>query len=247
MAETPARRERRRSERKVPDLFAAYLARSPESNPRLLLPRSVPPLVRGAYLLHGVLVRDWSLAWLAGFFAAEFLLTMRFAVLGDRWSAAPQYDPELHRRTSVVAQLFWLVATVAAFLFTGYELERSTGGEAFGSGSGAVAATPGVGTAFYLLVLLGEFLFDLFAARREKRPFVSAGTLQASIFFVLVLLLTFVGVFASGVVDGLFGEAGARGLAAILLVVARNGSDLAVLWMPLWFPWLAARRRTKAT
>lgn len=242
MAKRVARRTERQRERKAPDLFLAYLARRPEADPRILLPRSAAPLLRGGYLLHGVLALDWSLAWLSGFFAVEFLLGIRLGILGDRWTPVRQFDPELHRRTSLPFQLAWLAVTMAAFVFAGRGLELSSGGEAFGASFGPILGWPGVGTLLYLALLLVEFVFDLLAARREGRTFVSAGTVQAALFFVLFVLFAFVGVFLAGVVSEFLGDAGARGVAGILLVLARSGSDLAVLWLPLWLPRLATRK-----
>lgn len=242
MAKRVAQRAERQRERKTPDLFLAYLARRPESDPRILLPRSAAPILRGGFLLHGVLVLDWSLGWLTAFFAAEFLLGIRLGILGDRFTPGRQFDPELHRRTSLFFQLAWLVVTLAALVFAGRELERVSGGEAFGASAGSLLGQPGVGTLVYLALVLVEFVFDLLAARREGRTFVSAGTVQAALFFVLFLLFAFVGVFLAGFVSEFLGDAGARGVAAILLVLARSGSDLAVLWLPLWLPRLATRR-----
>lgn len=240
MAKQASRRAKRQRKREAPELFLAYLARRPEADPKVLLPRSAAPILRGGFLLHGVLVLDWSLAWLTGFFAAEFLLGVRLGVLGDRWTPGRQFDPELHRRTSLFFQLAWLVVTMAALVFAGRGLERASGGDAFGPGAGSLLGWPGLGTLLYMLLLLVEFVFDLLAARREGRTFVSAGTVQASIFFVLFLLLAFVGVFLAGFVGEILGDAGARGVAAILLVLARAGSDLAVLWMPVWLPRVTA-------
>jgi hypothetical protein len=214
--------------------FDAYLALRPESDPRILLPRSAGPIARGAYLLHGVLVLEWSAGWLAAFFFAEFFLVVRLAVLGDRWSTGRQLDRALHRKTSLGFQLFWLAVTLAAFALAGQGLERSTRGEAFGAGD--VFAWPGWGAVLYLAFLLGEFVFDLVAARRARRTFASAGLLQASFFFFGVLVLSFVGILLAGLFDKLMGEGGARAVAAVLLVLARCGSDLAVLWLPLWGP-----------
>ncbi len=129
---------------------------------------------------------------------------------------------------------------MAALVFAGRGLERASGGDAFGPGAGSLLGWPGLGTLLYMLLLLVEFVFDLLAARREGRTFVSAGTVQASIFFVLFLLLAVVGVFLAGFVGEILGDAGARGVAAILLVLARAGSDLAVLWMPVWLPRVTA-------
>ena len=227
-----ARGERRRST----SSFDAYLALKPEADPRILLPRSAGPIARGAYLLHGVLVLDWSAAWLTAFFFAEFFLVVRLAVLGDRWSTGHKLDAELHRKTSLAFQLFWLAVTLVAFAFTGQKLESSARGDAFAPGWSGLFAWPGWGAVLYLAFLLGEFAFDLLAARRARRTFASAGLLQASFFFFGVLVLSFFGIVLAGIFDKLMGEGGARGVAAVLLVVACCGSDLAVLWLPLWGP-----------
>lgn len=232
--ERPAKRQR--GGERGTSQFDAYLALQPESDPRILLPRSAGPLARAAYLLHGVLVLDWSAAWLAAFFFAEFFLVVRLAVLGDRWSTGPKLDAELHRKTSLGFQLFWFAVTLAAFVWTGQHLESSAGGAALAPGWGGLLAWPGWGAALYLALLLGEFAFDLAAARRARRRFASAGLLQASFFFFGVLVLSFFGIVLAGVFDNLMGEGGARGVAAVLLVAARCGSDLAVLWLPVWGP-----------
>lgn len=232
-------RTTRDSGRRSTAAFDAYLALEPESDPRILLPRSAGPIARGAYLLHGVLVLDWSAGWLAAFFFAEFFLIVRLAVLGDRWSTGRKLDADLHRRTSLAFQLFWFALTLAAFAFAGQMLERSTRSEALaagGFGAGELFVWPGWGAVLYLAFLLGEFAFDLHAARQARRTFASAGLLQASFFFFGVLVLSFFGIVLAGIFDNLMGEGGARAVAAVLLVVARCGSDLAVLWLPLWGP-----------
>lgn len=232
---------KRRKDRGSTASFDAYLAQKPESDPRILLPRSAGPIARGAFLLHGVLALDWSAGWLAAFFFAEFFLVVRLAVLGDRWSTGRKLDAELHRRTSLGFQLFWLAVTLAAFAFAGQKLESSAHGDAFAQGWSGLFSWPGWGAVLYLAFLLGEFAFDLIAARRERRPFASAGLLQASFFFFGVLVLSFFGIVLAGIFDNLMGEGGARAVAAVLLVVARCGSDLAVLWLPLWGPGQLAR------
>ena len=45
-----------------------------------------------------------------------------------------------------------------------------------------------------------------------------------------------VGVILAGFAGEWFGDAGVRAVAAVVLVLARAGSDLAVLWFPLWGP-----------
>jgi len=239
--------KKERGSRPGGDLFEAYLARRPEADPRVLVPRSAMPLARGGFLLHGVIVQGWSVAWLAAFLFAEFLLVARLAVVGDRLSLGPQLDPGLHRRTSLARQLFWLVVLFAATAFAGQGLDRSTRGAWFGLGENAALwSFPGWGILAYLGFLVGEFLFDLAAARREKRTFVSAATLQAAFFLVAAILLAGVGTFLLGFLGGFLGDAGARGVAAVGLVLARTGSDLAVLWFPVWGPrMLAADRRRK--
>lgn len=229
---------KRRSGRQAPaDLGVAYLALGPESDPRILLPRSALPVARGAFLLHGVLVQGWSVAWLVGFFFAEFFLVVRLAVIGDRLSGGPQIDPEQHRRRSFGLQLVWLAISLATVVFAGQGLDRSTRGAWFGlGGREGFFATPSWGVIAYLALLLGEFTVDLFAARRAKRTFASAGALQATFFLVSTLLLSFVGIFLIGLAHEGFGENGARSMFTFLLVVARTGSDLGVLWFPLWGP-----------
>lgn len=249
----PPKKRRRRAVRPSTASFDAYLALQPESDPRILLPRSAGPIARGTYLLHGVLVLNWSAAWLTAFFFAEFFLIVRLAVLGDRWSTGRKLDPDLHRKTGLGLQLFWLALTLAAFAFAGQMLERSTRGEALAVGGSArsdlladLFAWPGWGAVLYLAFLLGEFVFDLQAARRARRTFASAGLLQASFFFFGVLVLAFFGVVLAGLFDNLVGEGGARAVAAVLLVMARCGSDLAVLWLPLWGPGQLAKHAKPA-
>lgn len=228
------------------DLFEAYLARRPEADPRVLMPRSAMPLARGGFLLHGVIVQGWSVAWLAAFLFAEFFLVARLAVLGDRLSLGPQLDPSLHRRTSLARQILWLVILLAATAFAGQGLDRSTRGAWFGLGEGAPLWTrPSLGVLAYLGFLVGEFLFDLAAARRERRTFVSAGTLQAAFFLVAAILLAGLGTFLLAFLGDFFGETGARGVVAVGLVLARTGSDLAVLWFPVWGPRMLAEDRRK--
>ena len=51
-----------------------------------------------------------------------------------------------------------------------------------------------------------------------------------------MLGLSLVGVILAGFAGEWFGDAGVRAVAAVVLVLARPGSDLAVLWFPLWGP-----------
>lgn len=225
------------------DLFDAYLASRPEADPRLLAPRSALPLARGAFLLNGVLAEEWSAAWLAAFLFAEFFLVLRLAVLGDRFSTGRKIDPDLHRRSTLLAQLFWLGLSLSAVVFAGQALDRSARGAWFGLGEGgALWSWPSWGVAVYLALLLGEFAFDLFAARRERRSFASAGALQAAFFLFGMLTLSVFGIVLAGFASEWFGDAGARAVAAVVLVTARCGSDLAVLWFPVWGPGRLAKR-----
>jgi hypothetical protein len=219
------------------DPFAAYLARHPESDPKILLPRSVLPLARGAFLLRGVLVEGWSVAWLAAFFAAELMLVIRLAALGDRLSLGPPLDPEHQHRRSLAWDLAWLAVALAAAAFAAQGLDRSTRGAWFSLGEGAALwAWPGWGIAAYLVFLLGEFVYDLLAARRERRAFVSTGAMQGALLIVAGVLLAFVVPFVLGFAADWFGDAGARAVIAALLVLARTGADLATLWLPRWAP-----------
>lgn len=233
----PASAKRASGRRAPADLGVAYLALGPESNPRILLPRSALPLARGAFLLHGVLVQGWSVAWLVGFFFAELFLVVRLAVVGDRLSGGPQIEPELHQRQSFGFQLVWLAISLATVVFAGQGLDRSTRGAWFGLGGGeGLVAAPSWGVLAYLALLLGEFTVDLLAARRAKRTFASAGALQATFFLVATVLVSFVGILLVGLAHEGFGENGARSMFSFLLVAARTGSDLGVLWFPIWGP-----------
>ncbi len=236
MAKERAAKSRRA--RKTPvDLYQAYLALRPESDPRLLLPRSAVPLARGGFLLHGVVVRGWSVGWLTGFLFAELFLVVRLAVLGDRLSGGPQIDPDHHRRRSLFVELVWLAISLATVLYAGQGLDRSTRGAWFGyADGGALLHRPSWGVLVYLLLLLGEFGFAFAAARRERRTFVSGGVLQATLFLVAAVLSAFVGIVLVGLAHEGFGEGGARAMFAVLLVLARTGSELGVLWFPLWAP-----------
>ena len=230
------------------DLFDAYLSRRPERDPRILLTRSVLPVARGAFLFHGVVIGGWSLAWLVAFLLAEFFLVVRLAVIGDRFSTGPQADPELHRKTSLPFQLAWLVVSIAAVLFTGQALDRSTRGAWFGVADGGLWTLPSLGIVAYLVLLVADFLIEGIAARRERRTFVPAGVISATIFFVALLLLSFVSIFLAGLADGVFGDGGARAVFALQLVLARAGGELATLWLPLWYPRMeaaSARRRER--
>ncbi len=224
---------------KPADIYEAYLALRPEKDPRILLPRSALPIARGAFLLHGVLALDWAVGWLVAFFAAELFVVVRLAVIGDRFSGGPRIDPELHRRTSAFFQFAWLAISLATLVYAGQGLDRSTRGAWFGLGEGeSLFALPSWGVIVYLALLLAEFAGDLYAARREKRTFASAGALQATLFLVLAVLLPFVAILLVGLAHEGFGEEGARAMFAVLLVLARTASDLGVLWIPLWGPGL---------
>lgn len=233
--------------RRPSHVIEAYLARGPERHPQALLARSVLPLVRAAFLFHGVVARGWSLGWLAGFLFAEFFLLARLAVLGDRFANGFQLDPELHRRTSLVFQLAWLAVSTAALAATGVALAASQAGAPIASLDDLrrTAVDPQVvwGVGLYLVLLFVDALIESFAARREKRPFASAATLQAAFFLVAVLALSFLFIAISGLVDGAFGERGVRGAFALQLVTARSLSELAVLWLPLWAPRLERWKR----
>ncbi|QQR75048.1 MAG: hypothetical protein IPJ17_05555 [Holophagales bacterium] len=238
-----------RPRREKPTLIQAFLARGPERDPRILLPRSALPLARAAFLFHGVVVRGWSLGWLAGFLFAEFFLVVRLAVLGDRFAGGHSLDPELHRRTSLAFQLAWLVVSTAALAFTGLALAASqAGGSLFTGGhldvsSLDAAATWGV--AGYVVLLFVDAIVEGLSARRAQRAFSSAAAVQASFFLVAVLLLSFVSIFLAGLVEDLLGEPGARGVFALQLVAARGISELAVLWLPLLAPRLENWKRSR--
>jgi len=231
------RRRRRRRER---DLFAAYLAREPERDPRILLPRSALPLARGAFLLHGVVAEGWSLAWLAAFLVAEFLLVARLAALGERFAGGGR------AKGSLAGEVVWAVFALAATLFAGQALDRSTRGAWLGFGGDAgLWAWPSWGIVAYVALLGVDFVAEAVAARRERRTFVPAAVLQASVTFAVAILLSFFVILLSGVADTLFGEEGLRALVASALVLARTVGDLAVLWLPHWVPWMEARQRRK--
>ena len=184
-----------------------------------------------------MLVEGWSLAWLAAFFAAELLLVIRLAALGDRLSLGPPLDPEHQHRRSLPWDLAWLGIALAAAAFAGQGLDRSTRGAWFSLGEEApLWAWPGWGIAAYLAFLLGEFVFDLLAARRERRAFVSTGMMQAVFLIVAGILIAFLVPFVLGFAAEWFGDTGARAVTAVLLVLARTAADLAVLWLPLWAP-----------
>ena len=38
------------------------------------------------------------------------------------------------------------------------------------------------------------------------------------------------------------GDAGARGVLAVLMILARSGSEVAVLWLPVWGPGRLAKQ-----
>lgn len=203
----------------------------------MLLPRSALPIARGAFLLRGVLIEEWSAAWLGAFLFAEFFLVLRLSVLGDRFSTGRKIDPDLHRRSPLIAQIFWLALSLAAVVFAGQALDRSARGAWFGlAEGGSLWAWPSLGVAVYLALLVTEFAFDIFAARRERRTFASASALQATFFLVAMLGLAFFGIIAGGFAGEWFGDTGVRAVAATVLVLARSGSDLAVLWFPVWGP-----------
>ncbi|MCB1009146.1 MAG: hypothetical protein KDB94_09655 [Acidobacteria bacterium] len=245
MAELETERPKKRR-RKKGDLFDAYLARAPERDPRVLLPRSALPLARGAFLLHGVVAKGWSLAWLAAFLVAEFVLIARLAGLGERFAGGDGAVYGRKKRPPLVADLLWAAVALAATLFAGQALDRSTRGAWFGFGDGSGAwGWPSWGIVAYVALLGIDFVAEALAARRERRTFVPAAVLQASVSFAAAILFTFVVVFLAGVTDTFFGEQGLRALVATALVLARTTGDLAVLWLPLWAPRLEARQRRK--
>lgn len=236
--------EKRRRARRG-DLFEAYLGRQPERDPRILLPRSVLPVARGAFLLRGVLAQGWSLGWLAAFFVAEFLLVARLAALGERFARGEE-SPSKRRRRSFAGELVWAVMALAATLFAGQALDRSTRGAWLGFGDGdGPWAWPSWGIVGYVALLVVDFVAEGIAARRERRTFVPAAVLQASLAFAIAILLSFFVIFLSGVASSLLGDQGVRGLVAIALVLARTGADLAVLWLPHWVPWMEARQNAR--
>lgn len=102
-----------------------------------------------------------------------------------------------------------------------------------------------LGIVAYVALLGIDFVAEALAARRERRTFVPAAVLQASVSFAAAILFTFVVVFLAGVTDTFFGEQGLRALVATALVLARTTGDLAVPWLPLWAPRLEARQRRK--
>lgn len=237
------------SRRRHPGLVRAYLARGPERDPRLLVPRSALPLLRAAILFHGVVFRSWSLGWLAAFLLAEFFFVARLAILGDRFAAGSQYDPGLHRRTSLASQLAWLVVSAAALAGAGLALAASqTGSPAttpptLDLGSGDTVAVLGI--AAYLALLFLDALVEGLAARRERRAYASAAGLQARFFFATVVLLSLFSIPLAALAEEVLGGRGARGAFALQLVASRAFSELAVLWLPHWAPRLASWKRTR--
>ena len=239
------------SRRRHPGLLQAYLARGPERDPRVLVPRSALPLLRAAILFDGVVFRGWSLGWLAAFLFAEFFFVARLSVLGDRFATSSQYDPELHRRTSLPSQLAWLVVSAAALAGAGLALAASQAGSpaaaplTFDPGSSQALAILGI--AAYVTLLFLDALVEGLAARREQRAYASAAGLQASFFFATVVLLSVLSIPLAGLAEEVFGERGARGAFALQLVASRAFSELAVLWLPHWAPRLASWKRTRGT
>ena len=168
-------------------------------------------------------------------------------MIGDRFSTGPQVDPELHRRSSLPSQLAWLVVSVASVLFTGQALDRSTQGAWFGvADGGGLWTLPSWGIVAYLVLLIADFLIEGIAARRERRTFVPSGVISATIFFVVLLMLSFVSIFLAGLADGIFGSSGARAVFALQIVLARAGGELATLWLPLWYPRFEAASARRA-
>lgn len=222
------------------DLFAAYLARNPERNPWILVPRSALPLVRGTYLLHGIVIEGWSLGWLVAFLIAEFFLVARLAVLGERIAGGKR------KKGSIVVQSVWATLALATTFFAGQTLDRSSRGAWLGFGEDlGVWGWPGLGITCYVALLLADFAAETISARRERRQFVPAAAIQAGFSFAIVLMLSFFVILLSGIADTLFGEEGLRALVATALVLARTAGELAVLWLPYLHPWMEARQRRK--
>jgi hypothetical protein len=243
---------------KAPDMFREYLNRNPERGFAALLPRSAVALARGGFLLHGIFVRGWSVGWLAGFLFAEFFLVVRLATLGDRWGGGPSLDEGGRARRSPFGEVMWALLSIAVFYVVGGKLDAETGALGMGltesvrlNSLSDLVVRPAWGVLAYLASFLVEFAIELFHARAGRQAYVSASALTATFFLLAVILAVFLIPFA-GVVGGMFGLADRFlvHLAAVILVFARSGADLAVLWFPYWghrlADWTPPPRRSRA-
>jgi hypothetical protein len=251
--------KRRFKRPQTPDLFSEYLKRRPERNPAVLLPRSALALARGGFLLHGVLARGWPLGWLAAFLFAEFFLVVRLTVLGDRWAGGPSLDPQRGKK-SLFSDLAWTIAAITTFYACGAKLDADTGAlglvRAASEASAAAAVPlsrladlaqrPSWGVIAYLASFFVEFGVELVHSRAARVSYVASSALVAALFLTVValgaILIPFVGVF----VEPIFGQGSLRGAFAALLVVARSGAEVAVVWFPYWGHKLAEAPRATA-
>ena len=239
-----------------PDLFSEYLKRRPERNPAVLLPRSALALARGGFLLHGVLARGWPLGWLAGFLFAEFFLVVRLTVLGDRWAGGPSLDPKRGKKT-LLNDLAWALAMIAVFYACGAQLDARTGALGFVPDASAAGAPlvlwsdlwtrPSWGVIAYLTSFFVEFAAELAHSRAARVSYVASSALVAVFFFIVVLLGAILVVFVGVFISPIFGDGSVRGAFAVLLVVARSGAEVAVVWFPYWGRVLAETPAGNAT
>jgi hypothetical protein len=229
----PGRRRKR-----DPDIFLEYLKRRPERSPNVLVGHSAMAIARGVFLFHGVVVRGWSLGWFAGFLFAEFFLVVRLAALGDRWSGAPPLDPRTPKRW-LATDLLWTLLSIVVFYGVGAKLDSVAGGWTMASSTTAIAhlrdlvIAPSWGVLVYLASFLGEFTLELVHSRTTRTSFLTSSTITAALFFGIVILGAFL-IPVGFVLQLFFGEAGVRVLAALVLILARSGADIAVAWMPYW-------------
>lgn len=209
----------------------------------MLFPRSALALARGGFLLHGVLVRGWPLGWLAAFLFAEFFLVVRLTVLGDRWSGGPSLDPQRGKKT-LLNDLAWALVMIAVFYACGAQLDAHTGALGFVSGASAAGAPlvhwsdlwtrPSWGVVAYLASFFVEFGAELAHSRAARVSYVASSALVAAFFFIVVALGAILVVFVAVFIGPIFGEGSLRGAFAVLLVVARSGAEVAVVWFPYW-------------
>ena len=84
-------------------------------------------------------------------------------------------------------------------------------------------------------------------SRAARVSYVASSALVAVFFLTVVVLgaifVVFVGVF----VTPIFGDGSLRGAFAVLLVVARSGAEVAVVWFPYWGQALAETPAENAT
>jgi hypothetical protein len=93
---------------------------------------------------------------------------------------------------------------------------------------------PSWGVVAYLASFFVEFAAELAHSRAARVSYVASSALVAAFFLTVVVLGAILVVFVGVFITPIFGDGSLRGAFAVLLVVARSGAEVAVVWFPYW-------------